>query len=59
MAQDFDRWLEKLVAQNPTFLRGVPESAAGVADGKYLATPAAAGDPRPKRHPRTSPHPAG
>jgi ABC-type Fe3+ transport system substrate-binding protein len=25
----------------------VPGSAAGVADGKYLATPAVAGDPRP------------
>jgi ABC-type Fe3+ transport system substrate-binding protein len=41
------KWLEGLVAQNPTFLRGVPGSGAGVANGKYLATPAAAGDPRP------------
>jgi ABC-type Fe3+ transport system substrate-binding protein len=40
-------WLAGLVAQNPTFLRGVPGSAAGVANGSYLATPAAAGDPRP------------
>ncbi len=40
-------WLKGLVAQSPAFIRGVPGAAAGVADGRYLATPAAAGDPSP------------
>jgi len=40
-------WLRGLVAQSPVFLRGVPGSAAGVANGGYLATPASGGDPRP------------
>ncbi|MFJ9900622.1 ABC transporter substrate-binding protein [Streptomyces sp. NPDC091280] len=38
-------WLDKLVAQNPKFLRGGPNVTAGLADGTYLATPAMAGVP--------------
>ncbi len=41
------QWLERLVAQKPTFLRGVPGSAAGVADGSFLAAPAGAGNAAP------------
>lgn len=41
------QWLDRLVAQNPTFLRGVPGAAAGVADGSYLATPVGAGSGSP------------
>jgi ABC-type Fe3+ transport system substrate-binding protein len=40
-------WLRQLVAQNPTFLRGTPGSAAGVASGKYLATLGTSGNPTP------------
>ena len=40
-------YLGKLVAQHPTFVRGVPGSAAGVASGQYLATIASGGDARP------------
>jgi len=38
-------WLKGIASQNPTFVRGTPFSAAGVASGKYLATLATAGDP--------------
>jgi len=41
------QWLAGLVTQNPVFLRGVPGSVAGVANGSYLATPVGAGDARP------------
>ena len=41
-------WLERFVAQKPTFLRGVPGSAAGIANGPYLATPASAGNVGPR-----------
>lgn len=41
-------WLERFVAQKPTFLRGVPGSSAGIANGPYLATPASAGNVGPR-----------
>jgi ABC-type Fe3+ transport system substrate-binding protein len=40
-------WLGRLADQKPTYVRGVPGSAAGVASGKYLATAASGGDVRP------------
>ena len=40
-------YLSKLMAQDPTFLRGVPGSAAGVASGKYLASIAVGGNANP------------
>ena len=41
------RWLRDVMAQNPDFVRGTPPATAGVASGRYLATAANAGDPRP------------
>lgn len=38
-------WLKGISEQTPTFVRGTPSSAAGVASGKFLATLATAGDP--------------
>lgn len=40
-------YLSKLMAQDPTFLRGVPGSAAGVQSGKYLASIAVGGNVYP------------
>jgi len=40
-------WLRQVMAQHPTLVRGVPGSSSGVASGKYLATAATGGDPRP------------
>jgi ABC-type Fe3+ transport system substrate-binding protein len=40
-------YLKQLVGQNPTLVRGVPGSSAGVASGDYLASIAVGGDARP------------
>lgn len=40
-------WLDRLVAQNPTFVRGLPNAIPGLADGSHLATPAQAGNAGP------------
>jgi ABC-type Fe3+ transport system substrate-binding protein len=44
-------WLKGIAAQNPTLVRGTPNSTAGVASGQYLATVATAGDPGPNAFP--------
>lgn len=36
-------WLKGIADQNPTYVRGVPSSSAGVASGKFLASIATAG----------------
>jgi ABC-type Fe3+ transport system substrate-binding protein len=41
------KWLRDVMAQDPAFVRGVPNATAGVANGTYLATAGAAGDARP------------
>jgi ABC-type Fe3+ transport system substrate-binding protein len=40
-------WLRDIVAQHPTFVRGVPNSAAAVASGQDLASLGLAGSPSP------------
>jgi ABC-type Fe3+ transport system substrate-binding protein len=41
------KWLRDVMAQDPAFVRGVPNATGGVANGTYLATAGAAGDARP------------
>lgn len=40
-------YLGRLMAQNPTFVRGVPGSSSKIASGEYLASIAVGGDARP------------
>jgi ABC-type Fe3+ transport system substrate-binding protein len=41
------KWLRDVMTQDPAFVRGTPNSTAGVANGTYLATAGTAGDARP------------